>query len=135
MNSKLRNTLVAVLLFNAFTAMGGGIALISGTGTPPTDWLHSTPLDSYLIPGIVLLAIVGGSALAAAVALYQKNGRGYQLAILSGIIMLAWIIGEILVIQVFSWLQVLYIITGLICISPLIIRGIKVGQKTETRTD
>lgn len=105
--------LVALLSFNAITAIGGGLALIMGLNTPPQSWLDNTPFNSYLLPGLVLLFIVGGSALYGLLhGLITHSGSDDIRAFLSGIILLGWIIGEIAILRQFSWLQIVYLLTG-----------------------
>jgi hypothetical protein len=58
------------------------------------------------------MAIVGGSALVAALAM-MKRADGWQLSsILSGVVMIFWIVGEIASIRAFHFLQVIYLVTG-----------------------
>ncbi|TGN64734.1 hypothetical protein EXE59_12780 [Nocardioides eburneiflavus] len=46
-------------------------------------------------PGVILMAVVGGSALVAAAALAERSD-GWQLtSIVAGTVMLAWIVGEV----------------------------------------
>jgi len=46
---------LGVLGFLGVTALGGGIALVSGMGAPPVEWLARIPLvDDWLVPGLVL---------------------------------------------------------------------------------
>jgi len=61
---------------------------------------------------VILVAIVGGSSLIAAVALVKRiDGR--QLAgIVAGTVMVFWIIGEVGSIRGFHFLQVIYLVTG-----------------------
>ena len=54
----------------------------------------------------------GGSSVIAALAM-MKRAAGWQLsAILSGVIMLLWIVAEIASIRGFHFLQVIYFVTG-----------------------
>jgi hypothetical protein len=46
----------------ALTAIGGGSALALGYQTPPVALLQGSPFASYLIPGVALIVLVGGSA-------------------------------------------------------------------------
>jgi hypothetical protein len=58
------------------------------------------------------MAVVGGSALTAALAL-MKRAHAWQLSsIAAGVIMLVWIVGEIASIRGFHFLQVVYFVTG-----------------------
>ncbi len=55
--------------FIALTAIGGGIALLTGAEANrlPIEWLEGTLFRDYTIPALVLAIAVGGSSLAACV--------------------------------------------------------------------
>lgn len=111
-----RKLLMGVLLFNGVSAVGGGLALMTGLIPEQASWVQHTGFGSLYIPGVILMAIVGGSSLIAALAMTKRSG-GWQLAsILSGVIMLFWIIGEIASIRGFHFLQVIYFITGVMVV-------------------
>jgi hypothetical protein len=76
------------------------------------SWTSRTDFSSQYFPGVILLAIVGGSALIAACAAV-KGAPAWQLSsIVAGVIMVVWIIGEIASIRAFHILQVIYLATG-----------------------
>jgi hypothetical protein len=110
--TRRNKALVAVLSFNAITALAGGIGLIFGGINPPSEWLEHTFFYSYLIPGLVLFFIVGGSASFGAFSVLKNKTYFKQAAGLSGLIMMIWIVAEIIMIRHFHWLQALYYITG-----------------------
>ena len=60
---------MGVSIFNAVSAIGGGITLVTGTLPVPKDLLRHTPFESYVIPGLCLGVVIGGSAIVGAVAL------------------------------------------------------------------
>ena len=71
----LRVVLFIVDLFVALTAIGGGIALFTGLESDeriPPEWLDGTPFKSYVIPGLILAVVVGGSAAIATFATYYS---------------------------------------------------------------
>ena len=104
--------LFGLLLFNGVSAVGGGIALMTGVIPRQPSWTQHTDLHGMYFPGVILLAIVGGSALVASVAMV-KRACGWQLSsILAGVIMIVWIVGEIASIRGFHFLQVIYFVTG-----------------------
>jgi hypothetical protein len=77
-----------------------------------TSWVRDTDFPSNYFPGVILMAVVGGSSLIAAVALLKRSD-GWQLAsIVAGIVMVLWIIGEVASIRGFHVLQVIYLVTG-----------------------
>jgi hypothetical protein len=112
--SRTFRTLVGVSLFNAVSAFGGGAGLVSGTLPVPRALLRHTPFDSYVIPGLFLGVIIGGSALVGAVALLTRARGARLLSTAAGVIMVGWITGETILIQGFSWLQGLYLLSGLL---------------------
>lgn len=102
-----------LLAFNAISALGGGIALMTGVIPEQASWIRETDFDSLYLPGLVLFAVVGGSSAVAAVALL-KGVVGWELAsILAGVVMVVWVVGEIASIRGFHVLQVLYLATGI----------------------
>jgi len=104
--------LLGLLLFNGISAGGGGIALMTGAIPRQASWLQHTDFVSQYVPGVILMAVVGGSSLFAALAM-MKGADGWQLSsILAGVIMFFWIIGEIASIRAFHFLQVIYFVTG-----------------------
>ena len=107
-------TLKGVLLFNALSAIGGGIGLVTGTLPLPTMLLRHTPFDSFVIPGLFLTIIIGGSALTGAIALRTHARRARLISATSGVIMVGWIAGETILVRGFSVLQGLYLLTGLL---------------------
>lgn len=97
-------------LFNAVSAIGGGIALMISLINIP-EWVTRTGFPDLYFPGVILFA-VGGSALVAALAI-GKRVVGHELAgILAAVLMLAWIVGEIASIRAFHVLQAVYLVTG-----------------------
>jgi len=109
--------LLALLVFNGVTAAGGGLALMTGWIPEQASWVRATDFPSNYLPGVILMAVVGGSSLVAAVALVKRTD-GWQLAsIVAGIVMLFWIVGEIASIRAFHVLQVVYLVTGALVVA------------------
>lgn len=107
-----RRSLLGLLLFNAVSAVGGGLALMLEWIPEQASWVRDTDFESNYFPGVILLAVVGGSSLVAAVAML-KSSDGWQLAsIVAGTIMVFWIVGEVASIRAFHFLQVIYLVTG-----------------------
>jgi hypothetical protein len=104
--------LFGLLLFNGISAVGGGFALMTGVIPRQPLWIQHTDFSSLYLPGVILMGIVGGSSLLAALAM-MKRAAGWQLcSLLAGLIMLFWILGEIASIRAFHFLQVIYFVTG-----------------------
>lgn len=118
MISRIRVLLFITDLFVALTAVGGGIALVAGLEANrfPADWLKGTPFASYVIPGLILAVIVGGSAALAAVFMLRSPASGALASMLAGAVMMGWIVAEILILEQPSeptWTEVFYFALGL----------------------
>jgi len=96
-----RIALLALDGFAALTAIGGGIALMTGLEGDrfPLEMLRGTPFSSYLLPGLILAVCVGGSAGVAAVAILRSPPVGAAASLLAGVVMMGWIAGEILLLD------------------------------------
>lgn len=105
-----------LLWLNAFSAISGGLALMAGTIEMPKSYLEGTGFTSFYFPGVILFAVVGGSALFAAIARLKKLQNANLVAVLSGIIMMFWIVGEIVSIQTLEILQAIYFLSGLMIV-------------------
>ena len=111
-----RTILLGLLLFNGLTAVVGGLALMTGWIPEQASWLRHTDFPSNYFPGVILMAVVGGSSLIAAAALLKRSD-GWQLAsIVAGTIMVFWIIGEVASIRGYHFLQAIYLVTGVLVV-------------------
>jgi hypothetical protein len=106
------NVLLGMLLFNGVSAAGGGLALMTDWIPEQESWVRETGFPSNYFPGVILMAVVGGSSLIAAIAMVKRSD-GWQLtSIVAGTVMVFWIIGEVASIRGFHFLQVIYLATG-----------------------
>jgi hypothetical protein len=119
--------LFVATVFVALTAVLGGITLALGVDKFPAQWLIGTPFRSYVIPGLILTLIVGGSATLAAMAVLRKSGTGALLSIIAGVTLLGWLVGERLIlpkvafVPQFFWLEAVYIGAGLLMVLPSLV--------------
>ena len=117
-------TLFVASVFVALTAVGGGITVAAGVDKFPADWLIGTPFSSYLIPGLILAIVVGGSAVMAVVAALRRSDVGALTSMLAGAILLGWLAGERLILPPaafspqFWWLEALYVVAALMMVLP-----------------
>lgn len=107
--------------FVALTASGGGIALMTGLEGArfPLAMLDGTPFDSYVLPGLLLAAVVGGSATIATLAMLRNPELGAALSQLAGIVMVGWIIGEMVLLDQPvepTMTEIVYLVLGLVMI-------------------
>jgi len=113
----MKTVLFILISFVAFTAIASGLLIIS---KPDGSILHlqlgvlsGTPFNNFLIPGIILVTIVGGTNLIAVFFSMQNHPGRYTWAIAGGLITYGWIVVQILLINTFYWLQFLYLAAGL----------------------
>lgn len=107
--------LVSVAIFNALSAIGGGIGMIVADGlSMPKSLLADTPFTTFAIPGLILLVVVGGTQLVSVVLLFARREYALLWSAVAGFGMLIWIISEIGFIHAFNWAQTIYVVSGLL---------------------
>ena len=122
-SSHARTALIALELFVAVTAIGGGLMLAAGLegGRFPLSWLAGTPFSDYAGPGLILATVVGGSAAVAAIALYGGSRIALEASLIAGLVLAGWITGEILLIRadnvLVSPIEALYFVVSLAAIA------------------
>lgn len=113
-NDIIRYTLAAILLIVALNAFGGGWYGLAGARDVPKEWLEGSPFRSYFLPSLVLLIVVGGSSLTAALLSFINHRLKIKAAFIAGIIMLLWIGVQLGYIGYVSWLQPAVALAGVI---------------------
>jgi hypothetical protein len=105
--------LAALTLFGALSAVAGAVLAIAANGAGvPLGYLADSPFPSYAVPGVILGVVVGGTQLAAAIALLRKQRSALLLSAIAGFGMLIWIFVELAIIRRYSWLQAAYFALG-----------------------
>jgi hypothetical protein len=108
-------TLIALAAFGALSAGTGAVLAVAANGAGvPLEYLRNSPFSSYVIPGLILGVVVGGTQLAAAIALLARRRSALQLSAIAGFGLLIWIFVELAMMQQFSWLQAAYFIVGVL---------------------
>ena len=109
-----RGTLIVSLWFGAVSAIGGGLlgVLTNGAGVP-VSYLEHSPFSSYLVPGLLLGVVIGGTQCAAAILLSRRQRCGLTAAAVAGLGMIVWIFAELAIISEYSPLQVVYLALGI----------------------
>lgn len=116
-----RRALIALGGFAAVSAVAGMIQCLAGIAMP-VSWLQGTPFADYVVPGLILGIVVGGSALLAMLATIRSAETGAILSLIAGVIMMGWIAGEYVLLPDirfsfvafgWAWLQPFYFLIGL----------------------
>ena len=119
----IRIALVVIEAFIGLTAIQGGIALLRGTFDQyvPVAWLAGTPFSDYTIPGLVLVIVVGGSALLAVATVFIHRAWAVLVSVLAGLLMAGYEVVEVVsldskvgnALPTVLELQLLYFVLGL----------------------
>ena len=107
---------LVVTVFNALSAVGGGIAVLVSGGTGmgmPLSMLHGL-FPNYTAPGVILLVVIGGTQVAATALLVARREAALLWTAVAGVSMLIWILVETGIIAGTSWAQLLYFGTGMV---------------------
>lgn len=116
--------LLFVTGFVVLSAFAGGIGLIFFDGLGMSRESLAPYLSSFLIPGLILFFIVGGTNLAALILILKNWRYAMEAAMVAGFGLQIWIYTEMYIINESSWLQTLYFSLGtLILILAFILYG------------
>jgi hypothetical protein len=126
----------ALQVFIGFTAIAGGYQLVShpgGTTAMPIEWLHASPFTTFLIPGIVLLVLIGAAnVLSLVVTIIGGRHRG-SIAVVGGAILIGYMTAEVWWIGWQNALQPLYLALGVVLlISGLAMKRLLPGATAGT---
>ncbi|WP_295124208.1 hypothetical protein [uncultured Leifsonia sp.] len=116
----IRIVLTVLTALVGITAIAGGVALIIGAATsssvggavPDRSYLGGSPFTSFIVPGLVLAVIVGGTHLLASLLVGRGSPSGAFATAVAGFGLLIWIFVQMMFIP-FSVLQAIYFAAGL----------------------
>lgn len=110
----IRALIVLECLGVVSAAIGTVMAIGQDGGGVPLSYLDGTPFTSFVVPGMILGGIVGGTQLVAAFALWRRWSAGLLWSAIAAFGMLLWIFIELAMIQHYSWLQSTYFAFGIV---------------------
>lgn len=114
----MRTLLFILISFVAFTSLISGLILISypdgSVLQMSVDLLNTSPFKNFLIPGIVLTVFVGGTNLLAAFFNMKRSANRYNWALAGGVMACGWVLVQMLLINTFFWLQLVYLGIGIL---------------------
>lgn len=118
MNKKLSLFEGLLQIFIAVGAVGGGLVLLldpSGQGMGfSVELLSGSPFSSYLIPGLVLFAVIGIGNFTAAFLSFRKHRIAGLAGILLGGFLAAWILIQVWIVGWLIWLQPFMLALGVL---------------------
>jgi len=94
--------LIASMLFQGLSGLGGGGAIVAAPdgailGLPPS-LLEGTPFDSFQIPGLILLVVLGVTPAVVTWGLWRRRAWSWYGSVLVGTALVIWISVQILMI-------------------------------------
>jgi hypothetical protein len=116
MTRLVRYTLLVLAGFSAVSALGGGMAILvtGGVGMGmPLSMLDGSPFSTFTMPALVLFVVVGGTQVAAFVALLRHHATALAWSAVAGFGLTIWIVVETVIIRGFSALQAIYLVCGI----------------------
>lgn len=118
--STWHRVVLGLCFFTGVTAVlrGYGLATapVGSPAVPPAELLARTPFSSSLVPGLVLLLVVGCGNLVAAL-MEARRLRHSELAVaLAGALSLGWLAAQLLLIGTLSWLQFVSLFVSLVTV-------------------
>jgi hypothetical protein len=120
--------LVGLLLLQGLGGLAGGIALSAAPDGSimhmPTSLLRGSPFPDYLVPGLVLLLVLGVLPLLAVVLLLVRPFAGWLAAFTVGCGLVIWLVVEVTIIP-FSWLQVSYGLLAVLIVVTALLRPVR----------
>lgn len=91
-----RRLLALLELFVAITSITFGAGLVTGVIPLPVQWLRQTPFSDYIVLGLLMAIVVGGSALIAAAAILATHETGgILISIISGLLLAGFEVVEV----------------------------------------
>ncbi len=116
----MKTLLFLLASFIALTSVISGLLMISnpegGILNIPSELLANTPFHNFLIPGILLTCLVGGTNLLAVYNNLRRHPNRYNWAIAGGMMISGWIIVQMILIGTIHFLHLVYLGIGLLMI-------------------
>lgn len=119
--------LIILLLFQGISGVFGGAVLVydptGDTLQMPISLLDSTPFDNYLLPGLILLIVLGAFPIFITYGLWNKRRWSRMGALAVGLALIIWIGVEIAMIGYHSEppLQAIYASVGFLILFILLV--------------
>jgi hypothetical protein len=120
--------LLVLLLVQGLGGLAGGLSLaLKPDGSimkMPTSYLDGSPFSDFLIPGLVLLLVLGVLPLAAAAGLWLGRRWAWYAAFAVGCALMIWILVEITIVP-FSWLQPAFGVVGVLIFAVAVLKSVR----------
>ncbi len=114
-NGLIRWSLIVVGIFNAVSALGGGIGLLTpGSMGIPLYIIDGSIFADFTWPAIILIVVIGGTQALAVIAELRHARPARFFAALAGFALIIWIFVELAIMGGYSILHGIFFVTGLL---------------------
>jgi hypothetical protein len=94
--------------------LGGGYYGLTGAAGVPTEWLEGSPFRDYFVPSLILLVVVGGSFIVAAIAVFARLRAARFAVFVAALVVLGWLTVQMAIIGYVSWMQPATAVAGVL---------------------
>ena len=120
--------LLALLLVQGVGGLAGGLSLaLMPDGSimkMPVSYLDGSPFSDFLIPGLILLLVLGVLPLVATAGLWLGRRWAWYAAFAVGCALMIWILVEITIVP-FSWLQPAFGVVGVLIFAVAVLKSVR----------
>jgi len=109
--------LIGLHIFIGIGAAAGGIAAVTDPESPmgmPVEMLESSPFESFMIPGLFLLIVLGLGNITLSILTIKKIRYHGVASGIMGVILILWIVIQCYVLQTVGGLHIAYFCLGII---------------------
>ncbi len=114
---KVKIFLISLHVFVGIGALAGGLAAIINPQEPlgiTVEALKNSPFSNYLIPGLILFAVIGlGNIISGLLFAFKLSYQGYMSGVF-GLALVIWIIVQCIMLNTVVFLHVIYFLIGLV---------------------
>lgn len=111
----MKKLLIFLHAFVGIGALFGGGGAVLNPNNPmgiSVDVLKNSPFSNFLIPGIILLVVIGFGNLFAAAVLYYEYKYKLYISHLMGLSLVGWIVVQCIMMRTINILHTIYFIIG-----------------------
>lgn len=113
-------TLALLFLTGLNALVAGGLFVLDPTGAKmgmTTDYLRTSPFETFLIPGTILFFVNGMLNILAAVSVIQNKPFAKQFVVIQGLLLVGWIVVQVWMVRDINLLHIIMFSIGILLIA------------------